>query len=183
MAATIDNNSVSTYSNATTITNPSNYSISSSSNDDSIIGKDAFLQIMIAKLANQDPLSPTDDTEFLSQLAQFTTLEQMINMTDTLTTQQGFDMVGKYVIAEYDGQYITGRVDSVIYDSGEIYLDVGGALVDMDKIKEVLAEAYKPETDADKNPDTEGDTAVDSDKNPDAEDNTAVDTENGNKEE
>lgn len=182
MSSTIDNNSVTTYSSAATVVNPSNYSLSSSSDDNSVIGKDAFLQIMIAKLANQDPLSPTDDTEFLSQLAQFTTLEQMINMTDTLTTQQGFDMVGKYVIAEYDGSYITGRVDSVIYDSGEIYLDVGGALVSMDKIKEVLAEAYKPETDTDETPDT--DSNLGSDNNGTAADeNTAVDTENGNVEE
>jgi flagellar basal-body rod modification protein FlgD len=97
---------------------------------------------MISKMSNQDPLDPTDDTEFLSQLAQYTSLEQMMNMSEAMTRQQGFDMVGKYVIISNNGSYYTGRVDSVIYDSGEISLDVGGVVVSMDAVKEILAEAY-----------------------------------------
>lgn len=146
--------------------------------DSSIIGKDTFLQLMIAKLSNQDPLNPTDDTEFLSQLAQFTTLEQMVNMTGAITMQQGFDMVGKYVIAEYNGGYVTGRVDSVIYDSGEISLDVGGAIISMDNVKEVLAEKMQVEnggTDAGADADTKVETDTEADTKVDAD--TAVDAE------
>lgn len=142
MANTIANNSVNLFSDTSKTVSAREYTATSSDNENSIVGKDTFLQIMIAKLSNQDPLNPTDDTEFLTQLAQFTTLEQMINMTDTMTAQQGFDMVGKYVIASYGNSYITGRVDSVIYDSGEITLDIGGVLVGMDNVKEVLAEQY-----------------------------------------
>lgn len=121
--------------------------------DNDTLGKDTFLQLMISKMSNQDPLDPTDDTEFLSQLAQYTSLEQMMNMSEAMTRQQGFDMVGKYVIVSNNGSYYTGRVDSVIYDGGEISLDVGGVVVSMDAVKEILAEAYTS-TDTDISEDT-----------------------------
>jgi flagellar basal-body rod modification protein FlgD len=48
-----------------------------------------FLQLLVAQLQNQDPLNPTDSTQFVSQLAQFSELEQVMAIrtdTDTLTT-------------------------------------------------------------------------------------------------
>ena len=52
--------------------------------DNSSLGKDAFLQILITQLQNQDPTSPMDDKEFISQMAQFSSLEQMQNMTKAM---------------------------------------------------------------------------------------------------
>lgn len=48
------------------------------------MNKDAFLELMIAQLQNQDPLDPMDGTEYASQLAQFTSLEQLTNLNDTM---------------------------------------------------------------------------------------------------
>ncbi|MDY0405881.1 flagellar hook assembly protein FlgD [Virgibacillus sp. 179-BFC.A HS] len=48
------------------------------------MGKDAFLKILMTQLQNQDPTSPMDDKEFISQMAQFSTLEQMTNMTESI---------------------------------------------------------------------------------------------------
>lgn len=56
----------------------------SETNDNSALGKDAFLQILITQLQNQDPTSPMDDKEFIAQMAQFSSLEQMQNMTTAM---------------------------------------------------------------------------------------------------
>ena len=48
------------------------------------VDKNMFLQLLIAQLRNQDPLNPTDGTQFLTQLAQFQQLEQSANMGDDL---------------------------------------------------------------------------------------------------
>ena len=48
------------------------------------LGKDAFLQLLITQLQHQDPTNPMDDREFISQMAQFSSLEQMQNMTKAM---------------------------------------------------------------------------------------------------
>jgi len=54
------------------------------------LGKDAFMQLLITKMQNQDPTQPQDDSEMIAQLAQFSTLEQMQQMNTTLTQIAGF---------------------------------------------------------------------------------------------
>ncbi|MFC4023147.1 flagellar hook assembly protein FlgD [Oceanobacillus longus] len=63
------------------------------------LGKDEFLKILMTQLQNQDPTSPMDDTQFISQMAQFSSLEQTMNMTksiDTLVQSQLISPVIKY---------------------------------------------------------------------------------------
>ncbi|AYV44804.1 flagellar hook capping protein [Caulobacter flavus] len=50
------------------------------------LGTTDFLQLLMTQLTNQNPLDPTDPTEFTSQLATYSSLEQQISMNDTLTT-------------------------------------------------------------------------------------------------
>jgi flagellar basal-body rod modification protein FlgD len=50
-----------------------------------VLGKDAFLQMMLAQLKNQDPLNPMDGTAFVAQLAQFSSLEQLSNLNTTMS--------------------------------------------------------------------------------------------------
>ena len=52
------------------------------------LGKDAFLNLLVTQLKNQDPLNPMDDREFIAQMAQFSSLEQMQNLNTTLATSQ-----------------------------------------------------------------------------------------------
>jgi flagellar basal-body rod modification protein FlgD len=60
------------------------YASESSSNEVSSLGKDAFLNLLVTQLRNQDPLSPMDSTQFTAQLAQFSSLEQLSNINDNL---------------------------------------------------------------------------------------------------
>jgi len=50
----------------------------------SVLGKDDFLKLLITQLQHQDPTNPVDDKEFIAQMAQFSTLEQMQNMTKAM---------------------------------------------------------------------------------------------------
>jgi flagellar basal-body rod modification protein FlgD len=63
----------------------------------SALGKDEFLKILMTQLQNQDPMSPMEDKEFIGQMAQFTSLEQMVNMTsmieEMVQAQQSSQMI------------------------------------------------------------------------------------------
>src|SRR3954453_23898149 len=68
------------------------------------LGKDSFLKLLVAQLQHQDPSQPTDSTQFMSQLAQFSSLEQMTNVNETLQTlatsqsvSQGVELLGRYL--------------------------------------------------------------------------------------
>ncbi|PIE68959.1 MAG: flagellar hook capping protein [Deltaproteobacteria bacterium] len=76
--------------------------------DASELGKDAFLQLLVTQLENQNPLEPMEDTQFISQLAQFSNLEQMTNISagiNTLVEKSSQDMlsgvsyIGKGVVS------------------------------------------------------------------------------------
>lgn len=67
----------------------SNYKPNSKKTDgttDALANKETFLQLLVAQIKNQDPMNPQDGVQFLSQLAQFTDLEQTISMRQELTT-------------------------------------------------------------------------------------------------
>lgn len=55
------------------------------SNTDGLANKETFLQLLVAQIKNQDPLNPSDGVQFLTQLAQFTNLEQSLAMRSDLT--------------------------------------------------------------------------------------------------
>src|ERR1035438_4095108 len=58
------------------------------------VTKDEFLQLLVAQIQNQDPLNPADGTQFLTQLAQFQTLEQSMNMgTDLSAIRSDLDQL------------------------------------------------------------------------------------------
>ena len=65
------------------------------------LDKNSFVKILAAQLANQDPTEPVDSTAYVSQLAQFTSLEQMTNLNETMSYMSATNMVGKFVMTKY----------------------------------------------------------------------------------
>lgn len=102
------------------------------------LGKNEFLNILMAQLANQDPMEPLKDQEFVAQLAQFSSLEQMTNMYSSMAQQQAYAMIGKYVVAEDKGETYTGKVESVYVQGGTPYLMLGDKAVPASAVTSVV---------------------------------------------
>lgn len=83
------------------------------------LDKQAFLQLLVAQMKYQDPLEPTSNTEYVSQLATFSSLEQMQNLNATMQVQQGTNLVGKTVIMQ-----VTQNGSNIMYREEWIMLCV-----------------------------------------------------------
>jgi flagellar basal-body rod modification protein FlgD len=145
MAATVNANSIYPY------VSQKNSNAESTSMDNSTMGKDAFLQLLVAQLKYQDPMSPSDNTSYIAQLAQFSSVEQLTNISGQLNVQgQNLgltsDLIGKN--AEWDvydaaGKLTTesGNVDSVVLKDGLQYIISGGNYIPIDALKSIRSVA------------------------------------------
>ncbi|MCH5251983.1 MAG: hypothetical protein J1F22_03315 [Lachnospiraceae bacterium] len=111
------------------------------------LGKEEFLKLLVTQLQNQDPLNPQSDTEFISQLAQFSSLEQMSNLNSAFANSSAYSMVGKEVIVqEIDSAgrvtEVQGTVDFVEIRNGEAYLSINGKSYSMDDLVMVMDTYY-----------------------------------------
>ncbi|MBQ9629377.1 MAG: flagellar hook assembly protein FlgD, partial [Synergistaceae bacterium] len=95
-----DVNSYTNLANITTTNNTSSSTAMTNAANDTL-GKDAFLKLLIAELSNQDPLNPMEDREFVSQMATFSSLEQMQNMNKTL---ESMAEANKFSAVQYIGK-------------------------------------------------------------------------------
>lgn len=116
------------------------------------LDKDAFLQLLVAQMKYQDPLEPTSNTEYISQYATFSELEQMQNMSASMDLFRASSLVGETVLLKVrDSQgrtvNVQGNVDYVVYEKNKAYLSVNGDLYSMDDLDTVAdptyLEAYK----------------------------------------
>lgn len=113
----------------------------------SSLGKDDFLQLLVAQMKYQDPLEPTSNTEYISQYATFSELEQMQNMSSTMELSRASDLVGKTVVVETtDATGNTssdmGVVDYISYENNKALVWVNGQSWALDSVKEVADPAY-----------------------------------------
>lgn len=139
----------------TTPTLPSSGTDATQTKDNSALGKDDFLQLLVSELKNQDPLSPVDNKDTMAQLAQFSSLEQMTNvatavdnLSKLLTQQsemtlftQAASLIGKEVSwLDADQKTQSGVVESVGWgDNGSVMVKVGDNIIDMNSIGIVSA--------------------------------------------
>lgn len=116
-----------------------------SSNDS--MDKEAFLQLLVAQMKYQDPLQPTSNTEYISQYAQFSQVEQMQNMSASMDLQRASSLVGQQVyVKTTDSKGVTnlvqGKVDYVVYENNKAYLSIEEQLYALDDLDTVADAGY-----------------------------------------
>ena len=110
-------------------------------------GQNQFLQLLVAQLQNQDPLSPLQQEDFLGQLAQFSTLEGVEKLNASFDSYfrlneltQGSQLLGKEVRYQAGADVLQGAVTAVQADGGQVTLTVDGTAVPLSEILELRAE-------------------------------------------
>lgn len=106
------------------------------------LGKDDFLQLLVKQMQYQDPLDPQDNSAYVAQLAQFSSLEQMTNLNTAMAASQANSLVGKGIVwTDAKNDTYTGVVSSIKYTNGTAKLMVGNTEVDLSKVLYVGADA------------------------------------------
>jgi flagellar basal-body rod modification protein FlgD len=108
------------------------------------LDKDDFLKILITQLQNQDPTAPLQDKEFIAQMAQFSSLEQMTNMSQgfrslagLLASSEAAQFLGRTVEVRAGDGLVTGIVDKIIRGENPM-VAVGGELYDFAQVESVI---------------------------------------------
>jgi len=98
-----------------------------------VLGKDDFLKLLIGQMQNQDPLSPSDPSQQMGEMTQFSILEQITNLAQSQQAsaendydQQAVSLIGRTVTyVRADGSSASGVVDSVMFTSRGPALTIG----------------------------------------------------------
>jgi flagellar basal-body rod modification protein FlgD len=108
---------------------------------------DDFLKMLIAQLQYQDPTNPMDSDQLLNQISQMQALQSNLSLSDsiksmTLSQQltSATSFLGKQVVGtDANKNQVSGKVDSVVVDSGTTYLSVGGSKMPLGNVSNVTA--------------------------------------------
>ena len=114
---------------------------------DTALGKDDFLQLLVAQMKYQDPLEPTSNTEYIAQYATFSEVEQMQNMSQSMDLSRASSLVGQTVqitTTNDSGVESTfmGKVDYVKYENGKALVSIDEELYSLDDVTHVCDQEY-----------------------------------------
>lgn len=113
---------------------------------------DDFLKLLVAQMENQDPMSgdssgggSSSNTDYITQLAQFSMLQQLSSLNTDFTASKAYGLIGKYVYlqdsssdSKPNSDLILGKVDGVTSKDGTYYLIVGGKEYDLADVQAVV---------------------------------------------
>jgi flagellar basal-body rod modification protein FlgD len=120
---------------------------STSSTDSTSMDKDSFLKLLVAQMKYQDPLEPTSNTEYISQYAQFSQVEQMQNMAASTDLARASSLVGEQVYIKTtsstgETNYVKGKVDYVVFENNKAYLAIDESLYSLDDLDTIADSEY-----------------------------------------
>ena len=118
-----------------------------SNKNKSDMNKDTFLQLLVAQMKYQDPLEPTSNTEYISQYATFTQVEEIQNMAASMELSRASSLVGQEVMIETkddDGvtRSVQGKVDYVTYENGKAYVSIDESLYSVSDVTSIVDKNY-----------------------------------------
>ncbi|MCR5053937.1 MAG: hypothetical protein K6A69_03760 [Lachnospiraceae bacterium] len=109
----------------------------------SLVDEDMFLSLLVAEMQYQDPLEPTSNTEYVSELASFTQVSSLQEMNKTVSNLGAQSMVGQYVtVTDDDGNEFSGMVDYTQEKDGELYVCVDDNLYKASSVTNVMNGKY-----------------------------------------
>lgn len=116
-------------------------------NAKSSLDKDAFLTLLVTQMKYQDPLEPQDNSQMVSQLATFSSLEEMQNMAQTMDKQRASALIGQVVDIDHveaSGAIskLEGVVDFVSFQGSKTLVSVNGNLYPIEEVKSVVDPEY-----------------------------------------
>lgn len=112
--------------------------------DDSDLSVNDFFNLMITQLTNQDFMNPVDDTEYMSQMAQFATMQEMMDLCQYSKQNYVMSMLGKEVtigknmIGGSTGS-VTGVVEKIALEDDEYKIYIDGKPYDLNKVTQISA--------------------------------------------
>lgn len=114
------------------------------------MNQDAFLQILAAEMQYQDPLEPSSNTEWVSQMATFSQIEELQSVSSGIKEQGAHNLVGKRVILEVEdsagnSKYVTGVVQCTEKIGDKTYFSIDDNLYEASKLYSVVDEKYYEE--------------------------------------
>ena len=113
-----------------------------SETSNSSFDKEMFLKLLAAEMQYQDPMSPTDNSQYVSEMATFSQVEATTNVSDTLSKMNANALIGNYVTVNTDDGDITGVVDYVTKRSDGTKLSINNKEYDIDDVKTVTDSNY-----------------------------------------
>ncbi len=121
-----------------------NKSIKAGKAGSNALDRDDFLKILITQLQHQDPTSPVEDKDFIAQMAQFSSLEQITNMSEgfrklsgLLASSEASQVLGKTVELRDGESLVRGVVDRVVRGESPM-VSVNGTVYDFSQIESVI---------------------------------------------
>lgn len=113
-----------------------------SETSNSSFDKEMFLKLLAAEMQYQDPMSPTDNSQYVSEMATFSQVEATTNVSDTVSKMNANALIGNYVTVNTDDGDITGVVDYVTKRSDGTKLSINNKEYDIDDVKTVTDSNY-----------------------------------------